>query len=233
MPTYKITSPAWIGGIYYPATERNANHVTVASADDAPSGGVLVPAVPVISNVVVVPSVTGATITWDTDIDADSSVAYRLAGAASFAKSAHTELDGTQSHTVTLADLDESAVYEFYPISFGTDEGGEATSAQDVFVTGSQLAITTVVATPDAGGTTCTITATITGGGATPVGTVVYGAVFSGASVGKASAAGAAVSIDLTGLTPETTYHFVVIARDTDSGAFVCSAEDTFTTLAA
>lgn len=88
------------------------------------------PPSPVISNVVATPDAadgTLATITWTTDIDADSQVDYGLT--TSYGSSSVLEPGMVTSHTVQLSGLTAATEYHFVAKSSGT------TSADGTFTT--------------------------------------------------------------------------------------------------
>ncbi|HJR59544.1 MAG TPA: PIG-L family deacetylase [Vicinamibacterales bacterium] len=91
------------------------------------------PAPPVITNVQVIPSVTGAAITWSTDKPASSRVDYGpTAGYGAFADSAAL----VTSHSITIANLNPTSLYHFSVTSTGSD-GLSASSADQTFQTGA------------------------------------------------------------------------------------------------
>lgn len=98
---------------------------------------------PVISNVAVNATTTGATITWNTDADSSSQVFY---GTSSNYGSASTlNPTATTTHSVTISGLQQATLYHFNVAS--TDAGGTATSSDMVFDTGSTASTTPLAVT--------------------------------------------------------------------------------------
>jgi hypothetical protein len=241
MPTYEITQPMDLGnGKYIKASPYAPALVVLATA---PPGGVLVPDVPVISDVAVAGvDTTLGRVTWTTDVGSDSTVRFRLAGSDdAFVEATSEDADET-SHSVTVTDLDPGLVYEFYVVSVGAD-GGVGQSGPHYLSTTALPVISNVVPTPVAGGLLCDIAFTLAGMvGANGVVWVAYKAAAdilaaTTSILGKvgSAAVNGANTVQLSGLTPETAYQAIVYVRDVDSDPDVCVAAVpvSFTTLAA
>ncbi|MEK7510814.1 MAG: peptidoglycan-binding protein [Patescibacteria group bacterium] len=181
---------------------------------------------PTLSSITSSPSDTSATITWTTDETSDSQVEY---GATS-SYGATTTLDTTltTSHSVSLTSLSPSTVYHFRVLS--RDAAGNLATSSDQTLTTTATPDTTAPVISSIASSTTETTATIswtTDEAATSV--VNYGAT---ASYGSASSSATLVtshSIELTGLTAATTYHFQVQSLDS-AGNTATSSDRTFTT---
>lgn len=217
--------------------------VTVGEAkaeamEDAGEGTIVGP--PVISNVVATPGADSCEFTWDTDLESTSHVLYRAAGESTWTKTDDSE-SGVTSHTVTVEDLDEATAYEFMVESVESDYGTVGTSDVGFFATASAaegLVISNVVPTPTPTG--CTITADVAGASAPdsiiPVVFYGEGAVLSAGAYARqhAGAGTTSVTVELSGLDPETVYNFMLTVTDTnaDPAVSAASAPGSFTTTA-
>ena len=178
---------------------------------------------PVISNVVVTPGQTTATITWDTDEPATTRVDF---GETTTYDNAYEDLTLTTSHSASLTGLTADTLYHFQLTS--TDSGGlPTTTPDDTFTTeATNVApvISNVVVTP--GQTTATITWDTDEPATTRVDfgeTTTYDNAYEDLTLTTSHSA------SLTGLTADTLYHFQLTS--TDSGGLpTTTPDDTFTT---
>jgi alpha-L-arabinofuranosidase len=162
---------------------------------------------------------TAATITWTTDQAATSQVSFGTSGYGSTSVSSTL----TTSHSITLTGLLNSTTYDF-DVSSANSAGTFTTSSGSTFSTLTAPVISAVTATKV---TPTSATITWTTDQAT-TSQVVYGTTTNyGASSNSASYV-TAHSMTLTGLSPNTTYDYVVISADnyglsTSSGNFTFS----------
>ncbi|MDQ7054925.1 MAG: fibronectin type III domain-containing protein [candidate division KSB1 bacterium] len=169
---------------------------------------------------------TSATITWRTDEPADSRVEYGTT--IGYGQSSPPQTALVNSHTVQLIGLTPGTTYHFRVHS--SDAAGNTGVSEDfVFTTPgdatppvlSQITVTALT----------TQTATITWQTDEPADTQVEWGV--SPAYGQRSPLDTSLTTDhrvqITGLTPNTTYHFRVKSRDA-SGNLAASADHTFTT---
>ena len=215
---------------HYQVVSTNAGNQTTMSPDFSftTTGNASNPG-PVISNVNVTGiTTTSATINWTTDQASSSQVAYGTT--TSYGSTSPQNNSLVTSHTVTLTGLTPGTTYDF-DVSSVNSAVISTTSANSTFSTtsvagppvisqvlASQLTTTsaTITWTTDQGSSSLVNYGTTTGyGSASPLNsTLVTGH-----------------SINLTGLTPNTTYDFDVVSTNAASQSTV-STNFTFTTLA-
>lgn len=172
------------------------------------------------------PSDCSATVTWETDEPATSLVEYGLTTA--YGSSASVS-GYTQSHAVTLPALDPGTTYHYQVSSTDASGNGPTTSTDATFSTAAASA-PVITAGPSASSVSGT-SATIAWGTDEPATSQVeYG--LTPAYGGSASVSGYAAShsVPLTGLTPETTYHYRVLSTDACGSGPTASSDGTFTT---
>jgi hypothetical protein len=167
-----------------------------------------------------------ATVTWTTDENATSGVAYGptvaygdTAGVAGHLK----------DHGVPLSGLAPSTTYHYQVSSTDAAGNGPTQSADHTFATTAAAfpVITAGPAVTNLGGASATITWT-TNEAATSQ--VEYGLSASYGSSASVAGTATAHSVTVTGLTPETLYHFRVNSTDACGNGPVQSLDDTFTT---
>ena len=169
---------------------------------------------PVISNIQIVDTGSNAaTITWNTDKNANSFVEYGLDTAYGYSQG---QYDSATSHSVTLAGLLSQATYHFRVRSTDSDSN-EAVSQDYTFTTESAADITPpVISSVQA--TNITLTAAditwTTNEDADNI--VVYGNATSTLSYVAGSNASSTAShiVSLSGLSPGATYYYQVQSRD-------------------
>lgn len=187
---------------------------------------------PVISAVTATPTTSGATITWTTDENANSQVAY----GTTVPYTATTTLDTSQvtSHSEPLSGLSPSTTYHYEVIS--TDATGSTMMSPDAtFMTSASSTtgststapvISSVVATPSMNGATFTWTTDQNANSQ-----VVYGLTSSYTGSTTLDTSSVMSHSELaSGLSPSTTYHYAVESSN-GSGMFTMSPDATFTTL--
>ncbi len=168
-------------------------------------------------------SATSASITWTTNQPATSQVAYGTT--TEYGSSSALDSSLLTSHTVNLSGLEPSTTYHFIMLSTNSD--GNAQSEDLTFTTPALPEITDVVVT-NIGGTTATVTWTTSQACSSQV---QYGPTAAyGLSTAPDSTAMFSHSVELTGLSPGTTYHYRVVSGN-DNGT-VSSDDATFTTAA-
>ncbi len=167
-----------------------------------------------------------AEISWTTDEGATSFVEYGLTDSYGTTVSV---TGYTQNHLVTLSGLTPSMEYHFRVYSTDTSSNGPTYSSDDTFTTTAATApvITSGPAVVSVSGTTAKIewqTDELASSEVEYGVTETYGSSVSGTGSTKAH------SVTLTGLTPETTYHYSVLSTDLCSNGPTCSSDATFTT---
>ncbi len=149
----------WIEQTGLPAGQKNgvdiSNDGTIAAAVDyegyVHTGLLVLPAKSVIDNVSADPSETTSTITWTTDIGADSQVEYGLT--STYTSSSTRSFSTTTSHSVSLTGLTAGTTYNYRVIS--RDEYGQtSTSTNRTFSTSGGAPVVTPVTTSSGGGVT-------------------------------------------------------------------------------
>ncbi len=200
------------------ANESFTANATFSTIDGTP---------PVISAVAVTGvTATSATVTWTTNENATNFVDYGLAAGPPYSSTAGTSSPLATSHSVTVTGLTEATVYH-YRVRSADASANEATTADATFTTADATApLISAVATSNITATGARVTWT-TNENSDSV--VEYGtAVSYGANQSNASAV-TAHQIDLTGLAPNTLYHYRVKSKDPSNNQ-ATSGDFTFTT---
>jgi hypothetical protein len=194
--------------------------------DEVPAADIVAPSISVIASS---PSQTTATITWITDEASDSQIEYGTS--AAYTASSTLDASSGTSHSVPLSGLISSTLYHFRVLS--RDEAGNlATSSDQTFTTSITPDTTAPVLSAIASSTTATtvqITWT-TNEAATSV--VNYGPTSSYGTASSSAALSTGHTINLSGLSASTPYHFQVRSLDA-AGNVATSSDLTFTTSAA
>lgn len=212
----------------------NGSLLLVAHHVDASFGDVVVTSLvdttpPVISNIQATPTDTTATITWQTDETSTSSVAWGLTSAHELGTESDAGLVTT--HAITLTGLDPDTTYH-YAVTSVDNAGNPAVSGDLTFVTDSaQPPDTTPPIISNVQVAVTDTTATVTWQTDEPADSdVAYGPT---SAYENGSAGGATLvtshSVVLTGLTPDSTYHYQVGSAD-GSGNAAATADATFAT---
>ncbi|MBP9773047.1 MAG: fibronectin type III domain-containing protein [Candidatus Peribacteraceae bacterium] len=187
---------------------------------------------PILSNITSV-STNGisATITWDTDEDANSQVEYGSTTAYGLVvPSAPTSVYGT-GHSITINGLSPNQLYHFRVIS--SDESDNAAQSGDFSFTTNDNTSPSIVSGPNS------VTANLTGTSALISWTMdelttaqVKWGTTSGNYTSQTPVNGSFVeehSIQMLGLVPQTTYYYIVLSRDA-AGNLTTSPEYSFAT---
>ena len=167
-----------------------------------------------------------AEISWTTDEGATSFVEY----GPTVSYGTTVSITGyTQNHLVTLSGLSPASTYHYRVYSTDTSANGPTYSGDSQFVTTTAAApvITSGPAVTFITGTTAKIewlTDEFSSSEVQYGTTGSYGSDASGAGSTKNH------SVTLTGLTPETTYHYSVLSTDLCSNGPTFSSDETFTT---
>ncbi len=173
------------------------------------------------------PGQTSTTVTWTTDENATSRVAYGLTSSYD----SYTTLDATTvtSHSQLVSGLTSATTYHYAVVS--TDSSGNtATSSDQTFTTAvipdTTAPVISAISSDTPGQTTATITWTTDEASDSRVD---YGASSSYGTASTSAALTTSHSITLSGLTSATTYHYAVVSTDS-SGNTATSSDATFTT---
>ncbi|MCH7529607.1 fibronectin type III domain-containing protein [Patescibacteria group bacterium] len=194
---------------------------------------------PVISNVnETVDSHTSATITWTTDEDADSIVYYSSTTDPVNTSDSETDFVSntsmTQSHSIELSGLLEGTTY-FYTIVSSDTSGNTATSSDHHFITTAPDTTAPVISSVASANITASTTV-VTWTTDENADSTVYYDTTSGFTISESipkvedGILTVSHSLDITGLTASTTYHFIVESVDSLSNT-ATSSEQSFTTL--
>ena len=177
---------------------------------------------PVISNVqptALIPTLTSATITWDTDQAADSQVEYGTASAAHGAYTSTTTLDATliTSHSVLIGGLTPATQY-WYRVISSNIYADQAVSGENTFTTDADTTQPVISAVVSGSITTTSVTITWTTDESANS-KVYYDTVSPDtAEPGTPSKTDASLvtshQIMLMGLSPDTTYYYKVSSTD-------------------
>jgi hypothetical protein len=205
------------------STSANSSFSTAAADATSPSVGYL--AVWGINN-------SGATITWSTDVAANTQLAYGTSTPPVQLTPVQTAL--TASHGVTLTGLTSGTTYYFVAQSTGVNGASGYSAIQTFTTTGAPpvnaAPLITAVASANITGASATITWLTDQASSSQVN---YGLTTAyGSSSALAPALVTSHSVMLTGLTPNTTYNFDVVSSNS-AGTAATSASYTFTTQAA
>jgi phosphodiesterase/alkaline phosphatase D-like protein len=156
--SYAWTTPATAGtvNILSRGTDDSGNIQTVPTSRSVTIGS----SGPVITNVVATPTGNSATVTWTTNVAANSQVAYGTS--ADNLNQTASNAAFVTSHSLNLTGLSPGTTY-FYRVSSTTSAGGSTTSPAPPanplsFTTVAAPVITNVVATPSANSATVTWT---------------------------------------------------------------------------
>jgi len=182
---------------------------------------------PVISNVLAI-NVTGttATITWDTDEDADSLVGYDTVPGPPYANSGSSAVL-TNSHSIDLAGLTPNTLYRFRV----TSKDASTNSTSSIELTFQTLDTVAPVISNIQVTSITTTSATVSWTTSELADSLVNYGLTAGYGSSEAEAPLVANhSVDLALLTPGTEYHFQVVSEDAASNS-ASSADQTFTTL--
>jgi len=171
---------------------------------------------------------TGATITWTTNVSANSQVEYGTT--ASYGQSTTLNATLVTSHSVALSGLTASTLYH-YRVKSSDGSGNQATSGDFTFTTTASAPSLTISAVAAGSitqtGATITWTTNVSANSQVEYGTTT--------SYGQSTALNATLvtshSVALSGLTASTQYHYRVKSAD-GSGNQATSGDFTFTTAA-
>ncbi len=187
---------------------------------------------PIVSNIRVINILqTSATVLWDTNEPATSTVNYGLSSGYGFTETG----DGgglVTSHRVDLSGLTAESIYHFQIVT--ADSGGATTTtADDIFTTLSGLDTTAPVISNIQVINITETGATVTWTTDEPANSKVEYGLTVAYELGEVSGTDfiTSHSLSLSGLSGETIYHFRVTSADSSSNTAV-SGDDTFTTLA-
>ena len=181
--------------------------------------------IPEISNIQVSTTDTTATILWDTDVLADSTVNY---GLGTDYGTSETNSSLVNSHSITLTGLSANTVYHFQILS--SDENGISNIPTDQVFTTTDIIDSTAPVISDIQTTVTDTTAIITWNTNEAADSAVsFGLNDSYGSITDSADHVTSHSIELTNLLPATSYHFEVSSAD-PSANITSSSDQTFTT---
>lgn len=216
---------------HYDVVTADASGNTTTTADDifrTLSGTDVTP--PVISNIQVINiTETGATVTWDTNEPANSKVEYGLT--TSYELGQVTAADFVTSHSLALSGLTQRTLYHFR-VTSADSSGNTAVSVDQNFTTTAPPDFTSPVISNIRVINITETSATVTWETDEPAtsrvrygltGAYAAGNIFSGTLT-------TSHSVDLSGLTRSTLYHFEVSSADA-SGNLATSSDKIFSTL--
>jgi hypothetical protein len=171
---------------------------------------------------------TAATITWSTTVASDSQVNYGTT--SSYGSSSLLNSTAVLNHSVSLSGLQPSTTYHFQVLSRDPTTNLLASSGDYTFATAAPPDVPPVISAIQASVTTTT--ATITWTTDKPGDTQVdYGTTASyGTTTTLNQTLATSHTVTLTGLQPNTVYHFDVKSRDA-AKSLTTSSDQTFTTL--
>lgn len=106
---------------------------------------------PAISNVAHSVSVTDVTVTWNTNVVADSFVVYSTDSTFATSKEQGSSVKSSTSHSVLLTGLEENTTY-YYKAKSTRINGGMSSSSPSSFTTGAEPVTPTPDTTPPSGG---------------------------------------------------------------------------------
>jgi len=182
---------------------------------------------PAISGIASTTASSTAHITWNTDEAASSSVQYGLTTSYGTVASS----TATSSHVVDLAGLATNTTYHYQVIARDSS-GNTSTSSDQIFTTGTAFVPdTTAPIISGIATSTGTSTAQVTWStNESASSSIQYGLTTAYGTVASSTATSSHV-VNIFSLTPNTTYHYRVIARDA-SGNTSTSSDQTFLTTA-
>ena len=187
---------------------------------------------PAISNIATSPGTTTATITWKTNEKTKTVLWY---GTSSTIDTNGAHSDDTSlltSHTKTLTGLSTSTTY-YFRIDATDTSGNTATSTVQSFTTDSGADMTAPIITGITVDATATEAVAEWTTNENTTGIVWYGTtsplILADASHVADASSGTSHGATMTGLEPDTTYHYLVVATD-GSNNMSTSSESSFTT---
>ena len=180
---------------------------------------------PVISNIQTSVTNSTATITWDSNESASSLVGYGLTASYGDTNSIATL---TTSHSLTLTGLTPGTLYHYQVGS--SDANGNSTSSIDLIFTTNTTVDNTPPVISNIQASVTDSSATITWDSNESASSLVgYGLTASYGDTNSMATLTTSHSLTLTGLTPETLYHYQVGSSDANGNSNI-SIDLTFTT---
>jgi peptidoglycan hydrolase-like protein with peptidoglycan-binding domain len=164
-----------------------------------------------------------ATVSWTTNMAADSQVNYGLTSA--YGSSTALDASLVTSHSEMITGLTPGTVYHFQVVS--TNASGTAMSSDMTFTTNATETVTLAISAVNSSVTTSTATVSWTTNLAADS-AVSYGTSTAYGSSTSDSALVTSHAETLTGLAPATLYHFEVMS--TNASGTATSSDQTFTT---
>ncbi len=206
-------------------TETDATVYTFTTSAGADATSPVISSGPTTSSL----SSTGVTIAWTTDESSNSYVDFGTVS-ESYTETKGSGSDATTSHTVSLTNLTAETKY-YYQVRSLDSASNQVASEESSFttdvapVTPSSTITAVDSGTPDSDSTTITFTTA-----ENVYGYIDYGTTDSyGKIQGNNITLATAHSIQITGLTAETTYHFRVRVKSF-AGDYTLGTDQTFTT---
>lgn len=178
-------------------------------------------------------TLTGATITWTTNENSDSEVYYSTS--TSVDKSTAPEVQNTAqvtSHSIILSGLSPSTVYR-YIVESKDAAGNESSAPESSFITAAPDTAAPVISSITSSNVSSTSAAISWMTNEIATSKVYYSTlnpiVLASSSIAEAAGLSASHYVGLSGLTPSSTYYFVVESRDASNNT-TTSSQYSFTT---
>ncbi|HEY9480668.1 MAG TPA: fibronectin type III domain-containing protein [Candidatus Paceibacterota bacterium] len=206
---------------------RELSSLDVSELYDTTSGAAPDTTAPVVSSVASSTTATTASVTWDTDEAADSQVFYGLD--TSYGNSTTLDTATTTSHDVPITGLSPSTLYHFKVVS-ADDSSNVGSSTDHTFLTQASDVDPPVISNISASGITTSAATIAWTTDEVADSQVYYGLTSSyGSSSNLDSSLVTSHSVGLTNLQAGTTYHYLVVSRDSSDNT-ASSTDQTFDT---
>ncbi|MCX7829842.1 MAG: lamin tail domain-containing protein, partial [Acidobacteria bacterium] len=173
------------------------------------------------------PKDCSAVISWSTDEAANSIVEYGLTDSYGMSQSNPTYV---KSHSIEISNLNPSTTYHFRVLSTDSKGNGPTASSDFTFVTSANSA-PIIVSSPTISSFTSTTAKIVWQTDEEATSLVEYGTTGSYGNSAFTSGYFVNHEVVISGLTPQTTYHFRVVSSDRCGNGPTYSSDAVFTTL--